>query len=341
MREALQVPAHRSQALEQILEGLQSANHIVLTTHVNADGDGIGSEAATAAWLSHIGKRVNIVNPTPVPSLFRHLVPEQEWIVDPGDARLEATYRAADALLVLDTGEPKRIGRVLQGMSGKKFYVIDHHQPSEPGFRGTTLTDPTACATGELVFDLLHVARTPDPWPLACCEGIYTAVVTDTGSFRFSNTTFRAHLVAGDMIRRGVDPEETYKKLFATVPLRRIQLLRAVLDSLQNDPEFGITWVSVPRELMLETNATPDDIEGLVDHARSVEGTEVALLFRETADGGTKISLRSNGNVDVNAIARQFGGGGHIKASGAVLQGDIETVSRKVLESTRAAMRQP
>lgn len=335
----LQVPAHRSQALEQIVAGLLDLDRIALATHVNADGDGIGSQAAVAAWLARQGKQVSIVNPTPVPSLFRHLVEDQSWIVDPGDARLDQIAKETQALLVLDTGEPKRIGRTLQLMNGKKFFVIDHHQPSEQGFRATSILDPSACATGELIFDLLHVAQAPDPWPLACCEGIYTAVVTDTGSFRFSNTSFRAHLVAGDMIRRGVDPEETYKKLFATVPLRRIQLLRAALDSLQVDPEYPITWVSIPRELMLETGATADDIEGLVDHARSVEGTEVALLFRETSDGGTKISLRSNGNVDVNAIARLFGGGGHIKASGAVLQGDVETVSRKVLEATREALR--
>lgn len=338
--EVLQVPAHRRDKLADIVAELRSIEHIVLTTHVNADGDGTGSEAAVAAWLARLGKKPYIVNPTPFPALYQHLVEDAEWIVDPADSRIDSVYRRAQALVVLDTGEPKRIGKVLNGMAERPIYIIDHHPPPESGFRNAMqLLDPTACATGELIFDLLHVANAPEPWPLACCEAIYTAIVTDTGSFRFSNTTFRTHLIAGDMIRRGVEPEETYKKLFATMPLRRVQLLRAALDNLHTDPDYRITWIIIPRSVMVETGATADDMEGLVDQARSVEGTEVALLFRETSDGGTKVSFRSNGETDVNAIARGFNGGGHVKAAGAVVGGGLENAMERVLEATRAALR--
>lgn len=335
----MEIPEPRREGLLRALSGLRQAQRIVLATHVNADGDGAGCQAAMAAWLIRQGKTAHITNPTPYPELYRHLVEDPSWIVDPGDARAAKILPDADTLLVVDTGEPKRIGRILGSASGKSVIVIDHHPPSDPGFRATAVLDPSACATGEMVYDLFQLAGLPEPWPLSYCEGIYTAIVTDTGSFRFSNTTFRAHLVAGDLIRRGVDPELAYKRIFATVPLRRVQLLRAALDSLQLDGELPITWISIPRELMLETSATADDMDGLVDHARAIEGTEVALLFRETADGGTKVSLRSNGDVDVNAIARQFGGGGHIKASGAVLAGDLESARQKVLDATRVALR--
>src|SRR5207248_10383844 len=130
--------------------------------------------------------------------------------------------------------------------------------------------------------------------------------------FSFSNTTPRTHLITADLLRRGVDPEEMYRRIFATVPLRRVQLLRAALEHLEVDADAHLAWISVPRSAMDDANATSEDLDGLVEHARSIEGTEVAILFRETSDGGTKVSLRSNGAVDVNAIARKFGGGGHI-----------------------------
>jgi phosphoesterase RecJ-like protein len=339
VNDVLSVPVHRRDALQQIVQGLLSAQRIILSTHVNADGDGAGSEAAVAAWLARAGKTVHITNPTAFPNSYAYLIEDRSWVVDPTDAGFAMTIAKADALLVLDTGEPKRIGRVLPGASDKRVFVIDHHPSSEPGFRGTVLLDPTACATGELIYDLFTVARVPNPWPAAYCEGIYTAIVTDTGSFRFSNTTPRTHAIAGDLIRRGVDPEDAYKRLFATVPLRRIQLLRSALDSLEVDGELPITWVSIAKAAMQDAGATAEDLEGVVDQARAVEGTEVGILFRETTDGGTKVSLRSNGDVDVNAIARQFGGGGHVKASGAVLPLPLDKAREVVLAATRAAIR--
>ena len=340
MNDVLSVPEHRRESLQQIVKGLLSAQRIILSTHVNADGDGAGSEAAVAAWLARAGKTVHITNPTAFPNSYRYLIEDNGWIVDPADAGFTMTIAQADTLLVLDTGEPKRIGRVLPGASDKRVYVIDHHPASESGFRGTVLLDPTACATGELIYDLFSVARAPEPWPAAYCEGIYTAIVTDTGSFRFSNTTPRTHAIAGDLIRRGVDPEAAYKRLFATVPLRRIQLLRVALDSLEVDSDLPITWVTIPKSAMQDAGANAEDLEGVVDQARAVEGTEVGILFRETADGGTKVSLRSNGDVDVNAIARQFGGGGHVKASGAVLPLPLDKARDAVLAATRAALRE-
>ena len=338
MNDLLAVPEHRRPALKQIAEGLLQGERIILSTHVNADGDGAGSEAAVAAWLASSGKTVHIVNPTPFPHAYAHLIENKAWVCDPADSGFTATIARADTLLVLDTGEPKRIGRVLPGASDKRVFVIDHHPASDAGFRGTVLLDPSACATGELIYDLFAIARVPDPWRMSYCEGIYTAIVTDTGSFRFSNTTPRTHALAGDLIRRGVDPEAAYKKLFATVPLRRIQLLRAALDTLQVDGELPITWVTIPKATMHDIGASAEDLEGVVDQARAVEGTEVGILFRETVDGGTKVSLRSNGDVDVNAIARQFGGGGHIKASGAVLALPLDKAREAVLAATRAAL---
>lgn len=332
------IPEHRVAPLRALAATLASAQRIVLITHVNADGDGAGSEAAVAAWLRALGKSVHITNPTPFPSNYGYLV-TGDTVIDHTDARATRLIREADLVFVLDTGEPKRIGRHMDAALSRPLLVLDHHPAPAAGFSGTVLLDPQACATGELVYDLLSVAGYDADWPAQIAEGIYTAIVTDTGSFRFSNTTPRAHAIVGDMIGRGVDPEMMYRRLYGTVPLRRITLLREVLDHLEVDAELPLTWITITRSAMAESGASSEDLEGMIEHARSIEGTELAILFRETGDGGTKISFRSNGDLDVNALARRFGGGGHVKAAGALVGEGLALARPRVLEAARSALR--
>jgi bifunctional oligoribonuclease and PAP phosphatase NrnA len=335
----IDVPAHRRDALRRISERLTQAKRVVLTTHINADGDGTGSQAAVAAWLRAAGVQVTIVNPTPFPDMFRFLV-DEDLIADSGTTAGDRALRERDLLVVLDTAEAGRIGRVARSLDERPVVVIDHHVQTADALDAELLADVTACATGELVYDLLLVADVHRPWPPQVLKGLYTALVTDTGSFRFANTTPRAHTIAADLIRRGIDPEEMYRRIFATVPLRRIELLRHALERLEVDAEHAITWITIERGVMERLGTTSEDLDGIVEHARSIEGTEVAILFRETADGSTKISLRSAGSLDVNAIARQFSGGGHVKASGALLSDRLQPARERVLEAARAAIRQ-
>lgn len=332
------VPAERRAPLQRIIDRLQRAGRVVMTTHVNADGDGAGSQAALAAWLQARGAHVRVVNPTRFPDMFRFLFPDPAVIADAGTAAADRALTEADLLVVLDTAEAGRIGRVAKAASTLPLVIIDHHVQVDGALQGEVLADVTACATGELIYDLLAVAGQPAPWPQTVIEGIYTAIVTDTGSFRFANSTPRAHAIAGDMIAQGVDPELMYRRIFATVPLRRIELLRHALQNLEVDAGHAITWITIERGVMERLGATSEDLDGIVEHARSIEGTEVAILFRETSDGATKVSLRSAGDVDVNTIARQFGGGGHVKASGALLAERLATARPRVLEATRAAL---
>lgn len=334
----LELPAARIPALDRVVAELDAAQHVVLTTHVNADGDGAGSEVALASWLHARGKRVHIVNPTPYPAAFRYLLEDEELVVNLDDDRAEGILATCDTLCVLDTGEWQRIGRVGRALSDRCIVVIDHHLPGGDPIPGADVRDAAACATGELIYDLLSRAG-DSPWSRAVLVGIYTAILTDTGSFRFSNATPRAHAITADLIARGVDPEEIYRQVYATVPLRRIALLRHALERLEVDPELPITWISIERGVMESLGCTVDDLDGLVEHARSIEGTEVALLFRATSDGATKVSLRSSGSVDVNAIARRFGGGGHAKASGAVVGKPLPEGREEVLAAVRDAVR--
>jgi phosphoesterase RecJ-like protein len=237
---------------------------------------------------------------------------------------------------VLDTGEVPRIGRVKPMIDGVPTVVIDHHQPGEQPIGGVSLRDPQACATGELVYDV--VLASGGPWPPATLNGIYVAIMTDTGSFRFSNASPTCHRVVADLIADGVDPEELHREVYGAAPIRRLKLLGQALQSLEVDPSGGVAWMTVPHELE-GSEPLPEDVEGIVDYPRSVAGVEVGLLFRRTATGGTKISFRANGAVDVNALAREFGGGGHIKASGAMVDGAPADVIPRVVEATRRAVR--
>lgn len=338
MTDLLAVPTERQQALIDALRVLSGAQSMLLTTHVNADGDGIGCETALAQWLVSRGTRVWIANPTPYPQRFGHLLRDPAWLADPGTGAAVQAATEAELVVVLDTAEPKRIGRIASTAKKTPVLIIDHHLPTPESLPGTKVIDTSACATGELIYDLLAAAALPKPWPAAVLEGIYTAIVTDTGSFRFSNTTPRAHAIIADLIEQGVDPEHEFKRLFATVPMRRIKLLRHALDTIESDPRLPLTWMTISNDIMAELEATSDDLDGVIDHARALDGTEIAVLFRETSDGQTKVSLRSSGEIDVNAIARRFGGGGHIKASGALIAQPLDTARERVLEASRDAL---
>ena len=328
--------AERVAGLRAIGERLLAAKSVALTTHVNADGDGAGSECAVAAWLEARGVRVTIANPTPFPAGLSFLLHRADLAPDPGTPEAEEALREADLVLVLDTSEPNRIAPLDTLIDPARTAVLDHHPPGPSTVGEMALQDPSAAATGELVFDLFNLFG--GDLPAASVLGVYVAIVSDTGSFRFSNTNPRVHLIAAELLARGADPEKVFQRLYATFPRRRLELLREALGSLETDAEHGIAWILVPESTAARLQATAEDFEGLVDHARSIEGTEVAILFRETRDGHTKLSLRSNGDVDVNAIARGLGGGGHVKAAGAFIEEGPATAVPKVVERVRTAI---
>jgi len=312
---------------------------VILTTHMNADGDAVGSEVAVCAWLRASGAEAWLVNPTPFPSLFEFLLPDPTWVVPPTEDRVHELCASADLAVVLDTGEVPRLGRVKPLIDHLETVVIDHHPTGDQPIAGVSFRDSSACATGEMVYDLIRAAR--GPWPRAVLEGIYVAILTDTGSFRFSNATPACHRVAADLIEMGVDPEESHRRVYGASPLRRFRLLQICLDTLQVDPTGSVAWMEVPRDAFERLQAEPEDLEGLVDYPRAIEGVEVGLLFRQTSHGDTKVSFRSNGPVDVNRIARDFGGGGHVRASGALVTGPPHKIVPKVLAATLDAVRDP
>lgn len=326
------IPPGRRRDLEAVRSALLQAGRVVLTTHVNADGDGAGSEVAVLDWLRSRGKTSVVVNPTPFPQAFEFLL-DSEQVWTPRDAEGQRHLSEADCVLILDTSERSRLGRVVQHLSSRSVVVMDHHPATPDSVGEVVVRDTTACATGELVYDLLTLeGEVPT---LRQARALYVALVTDTGSFRFGNTTNRAHRVAASLLEAGVDVESMFRTLHASFTRSGLDLLRRALDSLRVSDDQPVAWISLRQRDLDETGATAEDREGIVEYPRRLQGIEVALLFRELPDGRTKISLRSNGPTDVARIARDLGGGGHPQAAGALLDDDLATAESRVVERVR------
>lgn len=314
---------------------LLGARRIALSTHVNADGDGCGSEAALALLLAQRGIDVRIVNPTPWPGMFDYLLAAG---VRDDSGRGAAALRDVDRLVVLDISDVRRLGALADAVRAlpQPPLVIDHHLPGEEPPGTIHVTDTAACATGELVYDVAVVLGL-DITP-AIATALYTALVTDTGGFRFSNTSARCLAVASRLLSAGVEPEEIYRRIYASVPEGRLRLLAEVLGTLEVDKAAGISIIEIPAGALERHNVTPEDLDGVAEYPRSIERTRMALLFRDLGHGKIKVSFRSVGAVDANAVARQFGGGGHAKAAGALVEGSLEAVKQQVVAAVRDVM---
>ena len=332
MLDLLSVPQQRRESIERLAQELRAGRSVAISTHINADGDGCGSETALARLLGQMGIRSKIVNPTPWPEMYKFLLGDD--VRDESDKGAKS-LKDADVLVVLDISDVKRLGVLSEAVRRLAIpkLVIDHHLPSDDPPSKLMLADTAACATGELIYDFatcVGLEITPD-----IARALYIALLTDTGGFRFSNTTARCLSIAGQLIASGVEPEEMYGRLYASMPVGRLHLLRDALATLEVDPEYGISWISVPAGAAEQYGLRSEDLEGIAEHPRSIGGTRLAIFFRDLGHDKVKVSFRSTGDVDVNKFAKQFGGGGHARASGALIEGDLEVVRKKVVAAAR------
>lgn len=313
---------------------VESARRVVLTTHVQPDGDGIGSSVALARWLRAEGKEVTILAPTPISRRFRFLE-----AIEPVEAfesaRGEDLLAAADLLVVLDISVPGRLGPLepLVERYAPPVLILDHHV-GPPEIDGVDVRDTEAAATGEIVYRLL-VAWGAEIDP-AMATALYAAIAYDTGGFRYANTRATTHEIAGDLVRRGANLELVRRQLYESISEGRARLLAHVLSSYQRSPSGRLVWVALSRSTIDSLRADPEDIDGAAEALRSLEGVEVAIVVREIRPNATKVSFRSRGPDDVNAFARRFGGGGHRNASGAFFEEPLATVVERVVGAARA-----
>jgi phosphoesterase RecJ-like protein len=329
------VPSSRRAAIERLAPELIAGRRVAISTHLNADGDGCGSESGLARLLAAQGLVPRIVNPTPWPDMFDFLLGGD---VDDQTSRGSKALRDIDLLIVLDISDVKRLGNLTETVRALAIpkLVIDHHEPSSDPAGSVVVSDTRACATAELVYDLAIVLG----WEItpAVARSLYTGMLTDTGGFRFSNTSPRCLSVAGQLLAFGVDPEEMYTRIYASAPAGRVRLMAEVLGTLEVDEALGLSWLTMGADALEKHRVKAEDLDGIVEHARSIAGTRMALFFRDLGHGKVKVSFRSVGGTDVNVFARRFGGGGHAKASGAMLPGTLDQVRDLVVEAARAML---
>jgi phosphoesterase RecJ-like protein len=295
---------------------------VVLTTHINADGDGIGSQTALAHRLQRFGTAPVIVNPTRLPEPYLFLLQGLEAFAISQRAGREA-LDSADLVVV-------------QRLGDKPVVVVDHHPPTDRSLGDPAVRDPSASSTGELVYEMLDLEA--EPLSRQEADGLYVAIATDTGSFRFSNTSVRAHEIAARLLESGVQPEAMYPRLYGQLTARGLALLRTALENLEQDPDYRIAWVTIRQADVERHGARAADLDGVVEYPRRMKGIEVAFVLRELGPAQTKVSLRSTGRVDVNAVARELGGGGHVRAAGAVLSLPVGEAADATLEALRRVM---
>ncbi len=336
LHDFLKVPEERRATIRRLAAEFVPGRRVALSTHINADGDGCGSETALARLLRERGLHVRIVNPTPWPALFQFLLDQD---IEESTGRGAKALENIDLLIVVDISDVKRLGSLSDTVRALRVpkLVIDHHLPSDEPPGEVLFSDVSACATGELVFDLaceLGLEIAPK-----IAQSLYAAILTDTGGFRYSNTSPRAHAIAAELLAAGVDPEEMYQRIYASAPAGRIRLLAEVLSTLGIDEESGVAWLTMPAGALEKYGVRSEDLDGIVEHARSISGTRMALFFRDLGHGKVKISFRSTGDVDVNRFAREFGGGGHARAAGALIAGSLEEVRERVVASAERFVR--
>jgi bifunctional oligoribonuclease and PAP phosphatase NrnA len=321
-------------ATKAFAEPLKPGMRVCLTTHVNPDGDGLGSEAGLAHLLRARGLDVVVTNPTPTPPRFKFLFDELPGVDRTQEAVKE--IRRADLVVVLDIADTGRLGMLAEPVRERGIPVgcIDHHVSPGSLPDGPRYVDAAAAATGELVYEL----AIGNGWPVTrqAARGLYVAILTDTGGFRFSNTRPRTLRIAAELLETGLDPESIYLDVYARAPEGRPRLFAEALQTLVVEPDVGLAWVTVPAGAIERLGVSSDDLDGVVEFPRSIEGVRMALLFREVSQGRVKVSLRSVGDVDVAAFARQFGGGGHTKAAGLAIPGSMADVQHTILTAARA-----
>jgi bifunctional oligoribonuclease and PAP phosphatase NrnA len=317
----------RMNALDALLT---SQHRFVLSTHVNPDGDGIGSEVALAEWLKNRGSPVTIVNHSATPAIYDFLDPDKQ-IREYKSSRDDEVLADAEVIILLDMNHPDRLRSMEAAvMSSPATRVcVDHHLDAAP-FAHHYLTDADATSTGEILFRLLERLDRTGITP-AIATALYCAIMTDTGSFRYPRVDMETHHIVAELILAGADPVAIYSSVYERWSNGRIHLLGEMLAGLETLADGRLACVTITRDMLKRTGTSEEDTDNFTTYPMSVNGVVVGILFLELEDG-VKMSFRSRGDIPINLLAKEFGGNGHKNAAGARLHGHtLDAVRTRVL----------
>ena len=313
--------------LSQVVQLIEQKQRFMVTSHVRPDGDGLGSGLALYWMLRALGKEADVVLRDRVPPAYT-VLPGSELVIVKED--VSESY---DAAFIIECSDVDRPG--LPSLKDQFVVNIDHHSTTVP-FGEVNWIDSTAAAVGEMIYNLCKALGVEVTKEIAEC--IYTALLTDTGSFHFSNTTERTLKIASELVRRGVEPARISQALFYSGSFSKIKLLGLVLSNIERDESGRIAWITLDRATMYEADACEEDADGIVNHALSIGDVEAVAFFKELSPGAYRISLRSKGKNNVAKVAEVFGGGGHRNAAGCRIEGDFDDVRRRVIEGLQSCV---
>jgi phosphoesterase RecJ-like protein len=308
--------------IERVLQQIRSRHRFVVTSHARPDGDGIGSALALGQILRTMGKDAQVVMYDGVPRIYQNL-PFANLVIQAN------SVPPNDAVILLECDTTRRT--LLDGLENCFLINIDHHV-SGRNFAAVNWIDSSVMATAELVYRLARLACVPVDRDIATC--LYTALMTDTGSFMFEGTNERTFTVARELVLAGADPAHCARQIYFGHSTAKVRLLGAALSNLHR--EGPLAWISVSQEQMRAFDAREEDCEGLVNYALAIADVQVAIFFRELPDARFRVSLRSKGEVNVSTVAEHFGGGGHKCASGFSIDGPLNVAVSQIVERLRA-----
>jgi phosphoesterase RecJ-like protein len=309
--------------LKEVLKQIEQRDRFLLTSHARPDGDATGSALACSQILRAMGKKADVVLHDGVPRIYQSL-PFADTVV-----RAERVNGDYEAAIILECDSIQRTR--LDGLQDKFLINIDHHVSGRP-FAHVNWIDPKAVATAEMVYRLAREAGVAISADIATC--LYTAVLTDTGSFMFEGTNEHTFALARELVLAGANPAVCARHIYFGHSTAKMRLLGAALSNLHR--EGALAWIWATRAQMDHVGAKDEDCEGLVNYALSIQDVEVAAFFREMPDGRFRVSLRSKGQLNVASIAERFGGGGHECASGCSLDGPLSVAVARVIGQLRA-----
>ncbi len=320
--------------MKSTLMHLKSCKRVLVASHVNPDGDAIGSLIAMGLALKALGKDVTMYNQSPIPAVYQFL-PAIGSVV----SRVE-DFSGYDTAVVIDCGNLERIGSDHAAVSAIATVInIDHHV-TNTGFGDLQYIDTDACASAELVYRLIRELEVTISEAMAW--SLYTGILTDTGSFRFSNTNRAAFAICEEMLTIGVDPWMVAQYVYGTYSLGRIKLLNLALNTIELAHDGKVSLMTVTRQMLEKTGTRPEDADGMINYARGIEDVRLAVLIQQNGggpgangNGPYHVSLRSDGSVDAASIAAAFGGGGHASAAGFNVEAmSLAELKARILELT-------
>ncbi len=317
----------------KLFELLKLHNKFIITCHVNPDADAIGSEIAVAEILKQLGKKFVIINTSSIPYNLEFLN-AKNFIKKFDEKKHLKFFKSFDAAIFLDHNDLRRTVRMekyFREFTGTKI-CIDHHLQPE-NFTKYKFLDKTKSSTGEIILDFI-LSQSEIKLTKKIAQALYAAIMTDTGSFRFPKTTAELHRKVAILLEHGVKPYDVFDKIYAQDKISRNKLLGEALSSLKLSDSGKISYMTITQRDLKKAEADEAEVDGFINFGLSISGVKVALLFFELKDG-VKISLRSKGNISVNKLAKQFGGGGHKNAAGIRLYNI--TLSRILPEILKAA----